>query len=295
MNLSERLHGTNQQMRTSIIETIQHSLNAGKSLTQMSKDLYDGYKSGKKVINQADLPDYLKQLEKAARKVANGDLTVLKDYNKALDVAKKNIDKMSSRSDAGTPNQSLLSAYKSILDAAENLSEKALDRAINLGVEERSRSYADRIVRTETARAWYDGFIAKTKDDPLIVGYRWQLSSRHADVPFDQCDVCAGINIGLGVGVYPKNKVPSIPRHPHCACRIVSVFKNEIKENDPIDEDGAKEYLDNLSKLDKQALFGVQGAESYQNGSNWQNLLRGWDGLKDPTTRLSPSDFKTKG
>lgn len=70
-----------------------------------------------------------------------------------------------------------------------SLSDKAIDNAIKAAVEEKSRYAAERIARTESARAWYQGFIAETMDNPDIVAYRWVESNRHPTE--DICDFYA--------------------------------------------------------------------------------------------------------
>jgi hypothetical protein len=52
-----------------------------------------------------------------------------------------------------------------------------------------------------------------------VIGYQWRLSSSH---PFpDICDYYAGVDFGLGRGVWPKEKVPPEKAHPHCMCSLV--------------------------------------------------------------------------
>ena len=53
----------------------------------------------------------------------------------------------------GAPNRALKTSYKELLGAVESCSDKALKRAIRTAVEEKSRYVAERIARTESARA----------------------------------------------------------------------------------------------------------------------------------------------
>ncbi len=299
MNLSDRLHGTGKAMRDAIVTTIQTSLNKQAGLEKLSMSLYDGYRSGKNVIKPAELPDYLERLNRQARKVAAGDKAALKEYEKALANVKSNIEKMAGRNRAGTPNTDLLVTYKNLakeaeklVQAAGKLNTEALDKAAWMAVQEKSRYHADRIARTEDARAWFDGFILETQEDELVFGYRWRLSKRHQYVPFDQCDVCAHMDVGYGPGVYPKNMVPSIPRHPHCMCYLEVVYWDEIDPNARFNSGGARKYIDGLTAKKKEALFGGNGVSSYEKGEDWQKLLRGWDGFKDPVSRLKSKDME---
>ena len=79
-------------------------------------------------------------------------------------------------------------------------------------MQEKSRYTADRIARTEMARAWADGFLADIMQDDDVVAVKWKLSSRHP--VFDVCDMYSKANMyNLGSGIYPKSKIPT-----HCLC-----------------------------------------------------------------------------
>ena len=295
MNLSTRLHGTEKSMRQAIVDTIQTSLNKQQCLEKLSMQLYDGYNTGKHVIQPAELPKYLQRLQDSARRVAVGNSSDLKEFNKALAAAKSNMEKITKRNAASTPNTDLMLTYKKLVKEAEKivkatgkLNTAALDRAVWSAVQEKSRYHADRIARTESARAWFDGFILENQEDDLVWGYHWVLSNRHKFVPFDQCDVCANMDVGYGKGIYPKNKVPSIPRHPHCMCSLEVVYFDEVDTSIPFNPDGARKYLDSLSDEQRKALFDVEGAKTYEQGTDWQKLLRGWGGFENPTSRLNP-------
>lgn len=298
MKLSTRLHGINQVMREDIVRTIQTSLNKQAIIENLSMALYDGYKSGKNVIGPAELPAYLKKLYTAARSVAAGDKSSMTEFEKALGSAKANIEKMAARNKDGTPNTDMMLTYQNIVKEAEKLvtatgklNNKALDNAVWTAVQEKSRYHADRIARTEDARAWFDGFILETQEDELVFGYRWVLSNRHKLVPFDQCDVCANMDVGYGPGIFPKNRVPSIPRHPHCMCSLEIIYWDEVDPKARFNPDGARQYIDSLSQEKREALFGANGAKAYEKGDDWQKLLRGWDGFEDPSSRLTAKDM----
>lgn len=294
MKLSTRLHGTSKAMRESIVSTIQASLKRQEGLEKLSMQLYDGYNSGKNIIPPAQLPTYLEKLHQSARAVAAGDKSAMKEFEKAFGNASANIEKMAARNLAGTPNTDLMTTYKNLLKEADKivkatgmLNTAALDNAVWSAVQEKARYHADRIARSEDASAWFDSFILENQDDELVWGYRWVLSNRHKYVPFDQCDVCANMDVGYGPGVYPKNKAPSIPRHPHCMCSLEVVYVGEVDESAPFNPDKAREYIDSLTDREKEALFGINGAQAYANGEDWQKWLRGWDGFKTPKTRLN--------
>ena len=127
----------------------------------------------------------------------------------------------------GAPNRVLKTSYKELLDAVESCSDKALKRAIRTAVEEKSRYVAERIARTESARAWYQGFLKDTMDDPDVVAYRWVESTRHPTE--DICDEYAKVDAyGLGPGIFPKDKAPELPAHAHCLCHYEKVYASEL-------------------------------------------------------------------
>ena len=79
----------------------------------------------------------------------------------------------------GALNKALQAAYNELLEAVQKGNEKAIEKAVEVAVNEKSRYVAERITRTEMARAWADGFVAKMKTDADIVAVKFKLSSRH--------------------------------------------------------------------------------------------------------------------
>lgn len=283
MKLSERLHSL--KVRQNVIFAISSAMKQAKTVAQMAMDIYDGYNSGQGVLDQAVLRKDLNKVLQMARQAVQGDEAILGELRKkALKIQQY------TRSMKTKPLQA---AYHEFLDActANELSETAIERAARTAIEETTRYQAERMARTEAARAWFDGYVAAREEDDDVWGYRWRLSSRHYRCPFDQCDVCANMNVGYGKGIYPKNKVPSIPRHPHCMCMLEDVFSWE-QDGEEIKPEGAREYIDSLEEKQKEALFGKDGRKAYEAGGDWQKLLRGWDGFRKPKSRLGSDDFK---
>ena len=82
------------------------------------------------------------------------DLQALAGQRQAID----NINRLAKN---GAPNKALQAAYNKLLEAVQKGNEKAIEKAVEVAVNEKSRYVAERITRTEMARAWADGFIAK--------------------------------------------------------------------------------------------------------------------------------------
>ena len=88
---------------------------------------------------------------------------------------------------------------------------------------------------------------------------------------------------GMGAGVFPKDKVPLLPAHPHCMCFLKPVIRGMIDNETPIDcvEEGGREYLDSVSLHHRQMLLGIHGAKDVMDGKiSWTQKARGYGGDK---------------
>ena len=284
MTLSEKLHGVGVKMRGAIVSTLQEQMRRNKTWTEAARALYDGYgddgqnvyNGGKDIISRQDLPKYLQKV----REATGNDLQALAEQRQAID----NINRLAKN---GAPNKALQAAYNELLEAVQKGNEKAIEKAVEVAVNEKSRYVAERITRTEMARAWADGFIAKMKTDADIVAVKFKLSSRHP--VFDICDMYAKADMyGLGAGIYPKDKLPPLPVHPHCLCRYVEVIEGEVdmqQQRDQVREAGDK-WLNSLPESRRVQVLGRKGLKAWEDGEDWQNYLRGWQRLGKQESRL---------
>lgn len=296
MNLSQRLHGARPEIRQTIIDSLTTSMRLGKAWIQTARDLYDGYGYGNKTA-QSEVPEYLKRLIDHSRKVLTGDQTAMDKYQAAIKQAEYQINKLSS---GDAPTKALKAAYSELLDATVKLNQEAIDRAIKVAVEEKSRYITERIARTEISAAWGEAFFAKHLDDSDVIAFRWVLNSRHPR--YDICDVYATVDLfGLGPGVYPKGKYPRRPAHPHCMCPIEPVFAGEIHIDPGKEEDMLKkasfnpkvldEFLESLPHDKQLQLLGQAGLKAWDQGESWQNHLRLWEGIESVKPRINPNSF----
>lgn len=94
-------------------------------------------------------------------------------------------------------------AYNGIIGAISKGNEEMVDKAIDVATEESARYFAERIARTEKARACMDGAMYPYAHDSDCVAFKWKLSSRH---PYDDiCDLYARADLwGMGGGQFPK-------------------------------------------------------------------------------------------
>lgn len=284
MTLSEKLHGVGVKMRDAIVSTLQEQMRRNKTWTEAARALFDGYgedgqnvyNGGKDIISRQDLPKYLQKV----REATGNDLQALAEQRQAID----NINRLAKN---GAPNKALQAAYNKLLEAVQKGNEKTIEKAVEVAVNEKSRYVAERITRTEMARAWADGFIAKMQKDADIVAVKFKLSSRHP--VFDICDMYAKADMyGLGAGIYPKDKLPPLPVHPHCLCRYVEVIEGEVdmqQQRDQVQEAGNK-WLNSLPESRRVQVLGRKGLKAWEDGKDWRKYMRGYAGLGKNKSRL---------
>lgn len=245
----------------------------------MARELYDGYNGGKAVTMQQALPKYLQTVRNAY-----GTPRIVAESRKAERLSQN-----------GAPTKALKTAYKQLIETAQTGAEEALNKACWVAMQEKSRYIADRIARTEMARAWADGFIAKMKTDADIVAVKFKLSSRHP--VFDICDMYAKADMyGLGAGIYPKDKLPPLPVHPHCLCRYVEVIEGEVdmqQQRDQVQAAGNK-WLNSLPESRRVQVLGRKGLKAWEDGEDWRKYMRGYAGLRDVKGRLNESILKRR-
>lgn len=269
MKLSDRLHGTDTAMRAEIAQAIKGHVDAKASAWDAQRKIYDGYGMGGaiKQVKLSDLPKDLQNLADKARKVLTpedfaqlqGDAKRLRAYADRLVTAP------------------LKAAYGQMADRLEKGLTKGLDRLVQTATEEKARYHASRILRTEAARAWGQGFHAECLENQDVVGIKWNLSTSHKI--FDICDFNHQADLyGMGPGVYPKAKWPRYPAHPHCHCPQSKVFVGMVPPERDNVEAGGKAALDGMTESQRKRLLTIKGAQGFKGGSSWKGDLRNHDG-----------------
>lgn len=152
--------------------------------------------------------------------------------------------------------------------------EDGLKRAVYVAVQEKSRYAAERIVRTESARAWADGFITRYETDDTVVAYRWAVSSAHPVRTYAICmltPICGGWERGF-------IRKTNARYFPHCLCYLSPIYEGEVDLNEQQDlrEEGGNHWLQKQSKDVQRHLLGVQGAKAWEAGRPWQDVLRNY-------------------
>ena len=184
MNLSTRLHGVNNVLHNNIRNTVQRSLNAYKTIQQTAKALYDGYGNPEDVLNEAELPKYIEKIKTLTTRLYSGDAKAARE-SKIYKAAVHDLNKLKTPGLRAAYNDAVESSTndsKSAIRKARKMTKlgaskeeinnmladerkKALEKALDVAAQEKTRYYAERIARTESARAYYEGQLAQVMND----------------------------------------------------------------------------------------------------------------------------------
>lgn len=274
LKLSTRI--AKAEYRQLIVDTISGQMLRARSWSQTAEALSNPLKiGGGPNFTKADITARITDLAKAAHKVAPEDLASLAEFKSRLAAAKAHVNRLSLN---GAPNQTLKTIYKQVIDAAEEMKLGALDNAMLQAVRDKARYNAERIARTETARAYGDAFDLKVMTDTDVVAVRIMLSTRHPKA--DICNFHTSADLyQMGPGVYPKGKRPRYPFHPHCMCVLSEIYEGEVEYNDKMNAAAGAKYIESLPIEQQRDLLGHAGAEAFaKEPSTWESNLRGWDG-----------------
>lgn len=273
--LAVRLSENAQERKKAIQRTVEATLYNVAEVERIGRKIYDTF-AGVQNPNTSQIILLNRGIKTAAGLAVQGDLEAVRPLYSAMDKLQRLIN--------NGELERVRPAYLAVFNQSKTVRNIAISKAVKTAFEHKARYQIERIARTEASRAWFDGFIARYQNNDKVFGYRYKLSPLHNI--FDQCDVLANINIGYGKGVYPKNNMPKIPRHPHCMCKLQPVYKSQVPPSQQLDVSKARKYIDGLTQEQRQQLFGIAGAEDVRSGADWQIYLRGWDGFTSPTSRL---------
>ena len=268
LTLSKRLYRRSSTIRNEVADTIKQALKTNKTVKGLAKSIFDGYGKGG-IIPEASIPKFLRKLSDIN---ISGEATpeAKRKQRELLRSVKGKIARLD------TPY--VRAAYNEVAAAVDDGNEVRLQKAIYNATQEKARYHAERIARTENARAYADGQMSRYLDDEDVVAFQWKLSANHPR--YDICDFYANADLyGLGKGVYPKDKFPKLPAHPHCMCHIKPMTELDIdvnKRHNNLEQSGL-EYIKSLSKKHQEVLLGVNGREQVLTGkAHWQDMARGW-------------------
>ena len=268
LTLSKRLYRRSSTIRNEVADTIKQALKTNKTVKGLAKSIFDGYGKGG-IIPEASIPKFLSKLS---------DINISGEATPEAKRKERELLRSVKGKIARLDTPYVRAAYNEVAAAVEDGNEVRLQKAIYSATQEKARYHAERIARTENARAYADGQMNRFLDDDDIVAFQWKLSSRHPR--YDICDFYANADLyGLGKGVYPKDKFPRLPAHPHCMCHIKPMTELDIdvnKRHTNLEQAGL-EYIKSLSKKHQEVLLGVNGREQVLTGKEtWQNIAKGW-------------------
>lgn len=268
LTLSKRLYRRSSTIRNEVADTIKQALKTNKTVKGLAKSIFNGYGKGG-IIPEASIPKFLSKLS---------DINISGEATPEAKRKERELLRSVKGKIARLDTPYVRAAYNEVAAAVEDGNEIRLQKAIYSATQEKARYHAERIARTENARAYADGQMNRFFDDDDIVAFQWKLSSRHPR--YDICDFYANADLyGLGKGVYPKDKFPRLPAHPHCMCHIKPMTELDIdvnKRHNNLERAGL-EYIKSLSKKHQEVLLGVNGREQVLTGKEtWQNIARGW-------------------
>ncbi|MDG4549860.1 MAG: hypothetical protein P9G45_05540 [Candidatus Contendobacter sp.] len=188
VKLSQALYAHHRAISAATAATVNAHLQGLHSARDLAKTLYEGYDFKPDTLKVvAKLPKYLRVKFNAARA-------------------------------AKLKTPALRAAYLQAIQAAEaGAGQAELEKILKVAFYERNRYLANRIARTEIARAQNAQIARELLADEQIGFVQIRLSSKHPKT--DICDLHAKLDAyGLGPGVYPKAEAPLPPFHPHCYC-----------------------------------------------------------------------------
>ena len=270
LTLSERTTKGGKEITARAASIIAEAIKKGESVQKTALALFDGYGYGH-ILPTQDIPEFMKKLSEI------GKLTDYKGqtFRKTL----RDVERQLKRVNV----QGMKIAYRKVKEAIETGNEKKINKAVYVATQERTRYFARRIARTELARAYGDGAMAKWENDEDCVAFQWKLSTGH---PFcDICDLYAHADLyGMGPGIFPKDKVPRLPVHPNCMCHLRPVMSGSklLKSETPKAriEEGGREWFAKQSLPNRQRILGVYGEKNVKAGQSWTEKARGYSGEK---------------
>ncbi|MBE3141237.1 MAG: hypothetical protein IMZ61_00245 [Planctomycetes bacterium] len=263
-----------------ITRDIRQSIQAGRSWSAAAQNLSD------KGIQRADVAKDVQRIIDKARGVygLTNDSEAYQAYKAEIAVVQRRINTLT-RQDTSK----LRRAYQDILDITNKSSVAQVESAIKYTAYFKQRYNAERIARTEMARAYGDAAFSDAIYNEDVIGIKFMLSSGHSIS--DICDLHCGADLfGMGPGVYPKEYAPEFPFHPSCLCACVKVFQGEADHatKDDYNPNGGKAYLNKFSSDEQRQILGASGRDAFkENPKAWESIMekKGYNGqeVKKPT------------
>lgn len=271
LTLSDRLWRWEQDTRSGLTAVLRAGVKMGTSVDAVVMDLQrtiettTGGNRFKIVMNHSS--DWVEELYESAVGVIQTP-EMRQDWLQAVNEAEQHIETLSVNGSRRAAERALDQIKKGVAKGKEEL----IDKAVKWWTYDKQKAALKRIVRTEMANAFHTAVIDGTQADESIIGYQWRLSASHPVT--DICDYYAGIELGLGKGVWPKEMVPKHKPHPHCMClllpRVSIIGQRGTKSYD--------EFIQKLGDAKQTDLLPGWAKQAVKNGAAMEQLIRN-DGL----------------
>ncbi|CAK0766039.1 conserved hypothetical protein [Gammaproteobacteria bacterium] len=238
LTLSNRIWDWQQETRAGITKTLNQAIHAGEAVNRIVYDLQyaaEAITSERFAIIGKQQEDWASQLADTGRALIRNQ-TTREAWAENVRAVQQHIKTLQVTGTRTAANHTL----NKIVEAVQQGRTELIDNAMKWWIYDRQLYQLKRIARTELANAHHRGIIEASKDNDFIIGYHWRLSPSHSQP--DICDYYADIELGLGAGVWPKDKVPEKKAHPHCMCALIPRTRKIARQ-------GAKSYADFLEAL----------------------------------------------
>lgn len=280
VNLVQRIARGNTKTRQWIASDIKRNF-------EWVANYEENFKTLQSLVNQSGKIDesiLRKEVREMTRAIRSSGFS--KDFDKELADLELKIAQLSEMNYTTSDTKK---AYQGFIRGVKGKQLDAFNKSVEGAIKKKSKYIARRIARTEQARARIDAYIQMTYADEDLEFYKWNLDASHKIL--DICDINAKADFGLGRGVYPKNKLPSLPAHPMCLCYLTEYYpREELNKSDFDYSKGGNEYLSKLSRRKQNEILTskVRG-DAFRNGADWNDSINTIDGsakVKHPKTRF---------
>ena len=265
VNLVQRIAKGNTKTRQWITEDIKRNF-------EWVANYEDNFKTLQSLVNQSGKID-----ESILRKEVREMTSAIRSSGFSKDFDKELADlemKIAQFSEMNYTTSDTKKAYQQFMRGVKGKQLDAFEDSVEYAIKKKSKYIARRIARTEQARARIDAYIQMTYADEDLEFYRWNLDASHKVL--DECDLYAKADFGLGRGVFPKNKLPRLPSHPHCVCYLTEYYpRDEVNKSDFDFVEGGNSYLKGKSRrIQNQILKSQANGKAFRKGGNWNDQVK---------------------
>lgn len=279
--LAERIYKSQKDTAKIIYSTISDQLGASAAWNRTAQAIY---KTG---LPKGEIAKYMDDLLASSRKAIVSPGERLR-YQRLLRKTEKQIERLAAN---GAPTNRLKRAYKNLLNKTIAGTEEQIQRAVTRAVKAKSKYIADRLARTEFAKAYGNAQWYNMAQEDDVVAYRSSLSTRHKIR--DICDIHAQADqYGMGPGIFPKDQGPPYPYHPHCMCKITPVYQGELEVKKTHSTAGITSYAnDHPGKMKK--IMGKSNYEQFKKDkSHPERYIPNYKPMETHKTQLRKRDIE---